>query len=372
MFLFVFAGLDCHKSIIYPPPTSCEFPPGNRVFTWRTDTVAWWPSEVGGVWAFSDTDAYVMGNISGPTVPGQKHYPGLHWNGKVWDTTLSWDDSINSYANDVAGDDHFLVTAGYWDIGDEHAGVNEFDNRTKKWTGYQFQTPGRLYSVWTDGDGYYIAVGDNGTVYTKDGYTASWVYSKAPTGFDLVRITGVSRSEMYAAGVHDLVTGQEYDQYWKFDGRQWYKVFDNQDTTGNVIKLTGDYSAMLDIAAYRCTVTDSLELYLVGTNSFLLQSRGQSLNYSVVDLSGLGLPLHDMSRTSYIVNLFTPNDIWILGSGFNYYQWNGANFQQVVIPGLPPPGTMLGYRNMIKTKSGKVFFPTQVAPWVYVVAQGTP
>jgi hypothetical protein len=59
----LFTGLECKKEppTNSPPPTSCDSPPGNRSFTWRTDTVAWWPSEVGGVWAFSDTDAYVIG-----------------------------------------------------------------------------------------------------------------------------------------------------------------------------------------------------------------------------------------------------------------------------------------------------------------------
>ena len=80
----IFVGLDCKKEppTNPQPPTNCDSPPGNRNFTWRTDTVAWWPSEVGGVWAFSDDDAWVVGNLHGPTVPGpdKLHTIALEWN----------------------------------------------------------------------------------------------------------------------------------------------------------------------------------------------------------------------------------------------------------------------------------------------------
>ncbi len=376
----IFIGLDCKKEAPTnsQPPTNCDYPPGNRNFTWRTDTVAWWPSEVGGVWAFSDNDAWVMGNLHGPTAPGQTSYMGLHWNGKAWNDTIGFLD-ILTVPNDVAGDSYFMVSAGYRLFGDNNGGtisqpaIAEFDNRTNKWANYQFQTQGNLYSVWTDGNGYFVAVGDNGMVYTKDGYSATWNYSKAPTNFSLTNIVGVSKTEMYVSAFLSLTTGQEYDQYWKYDGTQWIKLFDNQDTTGNVITLPGDYSAMTDVAAYRCSATDSLQLYFVGWDSFLLLSKGQSLHYSATNLSTLGLPLHNMGNTVGIINLFTPNDIWFLTSEYNFYQWNGENFQQVYIPGLPAPETYTGFiRNMIKSNSGKVFFPCEVSPQVYVVAQGTP
>ncbi len=85
-----------------------------------------------------------MGNISGPTVPGQKHYVALHWNGKVWNDSINgtggydnatqkWGDIAIDPRGDVIGDDHLLVSVGYWGIDTiEYAGVAEFDNRTKK------------------------------------------------------------------------------------------------------------------------------------------------------------------------------------------------------------------------------------------------
>ena len=377
----LFTGLECKKEppTNSPPLTSCDSPPGNRSFTWRTDTVGWFPTTLGGVWAFSDTDAYVMGYLGEGKAP-YRIFDGLHWNGKVWSNDIheSFLGDIGHTPLDVTGDDHFMVSVGYWGMGSStgvqyYAGLAEFDNSSRKWTPYEFQTQGNLYSVWTDGKGYFIAVGDNGMVYTKDGYSATWNYSKAPTNFSLTRIVGISKTEMYASAFLSLATGQEYDQYWKFDGTQWSKLFDNQDTTGNVVTLPGDYSEMTDVAVYRCPVTDSLQLYLSGWDSFLLIAKGQSLRYSATNLSSLGLPLHSMRNTAGLVNLFTPNDIWFLSSEYNFYQCNGKDFQQMYIPGLPAPETYTGFvRNIVKTKSGKVFFPCEVSPQVYVVAQGTP
>jgi hypothetical protein len=267
-----------------------------------------------------------------------------------------------------------LVTVGFWGIGAiDYAGVAEFDNNMKKWKSYQLTAVGRLYSIWTDGKGYFISVGDNGMVYTKDGYSATWNYSKAPTNFTFNHINGVSKTEVYASAYLSLATGQDYEQYWKYDGTVWSKLFDNQDTTGNVVTLPGDYSEMTDVAAYRCPVTDSLSLYFGGWDSFLLQSKGQSKNFSATNLSFLGLPLHSFGSTALVIDLFFPNDVWIFSSRYDCYQWNGNNFQQISIPGIPMPESGFGViGRMVKTKSGKVFFPCEVSPQVYVVAQGTP
>jgi len=48
----VLLNLGCKKEPTQPPddkPTTCIYPVGNRNFTWSIDTVAWWPSIVGGV-----------------------------------------------------------------------------------------------------------------------------------------------------------------------------------------------------------------------------------------------------------------------------------------------------------------------------------
>ncbi len=369
------------------PKETCDFPPGNRDFTWAVDTVAWWPSTVAGIWAFADDDAYIMGYIVDDTSPSTVRL-GRHWNGKEWEddingtwgfdnVTETWGDIKIDPRNDVTGDNHFMVAVGKWGINSTtYGGVAEFDNRTKTWKSYQLQSAeGELRGVWTDGEGFFIAVGDNGMVYTKDGYEAEWMYSKAPTEFNLTKIDGVSKKEVYIRGYLAIPGEPNYAQLWKFTGEEWFKLYDNQDTTGIYLHL-GEalnplQSGVSDIAPYRCPVTDSLQLYLIANESFLISSEGQSLNYEAQNLTELGLPLRQKQRTGLGIDLFTPNDVWIYGTRFNFYHWNGINFQKMTIPELPNDDTQFGYqRKMVKTKSGKVFFPTEISSQVYVVAQG--
>ncbi len=356
-----------------PQPTTCEYPAGNRTFTWRVDTVAYWPSFLGGVHAFADNDAYVMGYIGEGQAPW-RIFVGKHWNGTQWDTNIYGTDAeVGHVANDVTGDDHFMVSVGNWSWTPPKPAIGEFDNRTKKWNAYQFDTEGELRSVWTDGKGFFIAAGDNGMVYTKDGYKAEWVYSKAPTGFHFTNIVGVSKNEMYAISQLPTITGVIYQQYWKCYYNQWIKLYDGQDTTGTAVKLYGTDNSMYDLAVSRCSYNDSLKLYLIGWESFLLEAEGQSLSYSITNLSQLGLPLRSMGRTALRINLYSPNDYWIFGTRYNFYHWNGTDFQKIVMPGLPDDDAHFGNQHrMIKTSTGKIFLPTEVSSQVYVVVQGTP
>ena len=355
-----------------PEPTTCDYPPGNRTFTWRVDTVAYWPSFLGGVHAFADDDAYVMGYIGEGQAPW-RIFVGKHWNGTKWDNNIYGTDAeVGHVANDVTGDDHFMVSVGNWSWTPPKPAIGEFDNRTKKWNAYQFDTEGELRSVWTDGKGFFIAVGDNGMVYTKDGYSAEWVYSKAPTGFSLFNVRGVSKNEVYIRG--DIAfPGIHYTQIWRLYNDDWVKLVDNQDTTDTLIKIPEAENAIYDIAVSRCSITDSLILYIIGDESFIFESFGLNLEFTKTNLTYLGLPLKQNGRTGTDINLFTPNDVWIFGTRYNFYHWNGTDFQKIVMPGLPDDDAHFGnQRKMIKTSTGKIFLPTEVSSQVYVVVQGTP
>lgn len=386
--ILVFGVASCNTGP--DPKETYDFPPGNREFSWRVDTVAWFPSTLGGVWAFADDDAYLMGNIIQYNDEGEfRGYIGLHWNGKEWDddihgtwgfdnTTQTWGD-IAITPNDVTGDDNVMVAVGSWGFaGVTYGGVAEFDNRTKTWKSDQFQSAeGELREVWTDGNGFFIAVGDNGMVYTKDRYQNEWVYSKAPTDFNLREIDGVSKNELYIRGYLSLPAEPVYDQLWKYTGSEWYKLYDNQDTSEVYLFLEEAMDArnggVADVAAWRCPVTDSLHLYIIANESFLVTAEGQSLGYKAINLSEKGLPLRQNQRTGLGIDLFTPNDIWIYGTRYNFYHWNGINFQKMEIPGLPNDDMQFGFqRKMQKTENGKIFFPTEVSPDVYVVVQGIP
>jgi hypothetical protein len=374
--LVLFLGLNCKKDEVPcttcppPPPSNCVYPAGNRNFTWRLDTVAWWPSEVGGVWAFSDSDAWVMGNMHGPTVPGQTSYLGLHWDGLQWGTPASYD-QVQHLSNDVIGDGHYMVSVGYWSVGNEKVGLAEFDNRTKQWTGFQFQTQGELRSVWTDGSGYFIAVGDNGMVYTKDGYAAGWVFSQAPTTFNFTEIVGISKDEMYARAGVSLANGAFYQQIWRYAHNIWTKLMDNQDTTGTPIRIPEAGDEVYEVAACRCQITDSLYLYIVGRESFELTAKGGSLLFGKENLASKGLP--SSQQAAGFINLFSPNDYWTSGLRYQLYHWNGMNFQKIEpIPTLPY-GQLWGVVSGIhKHRSGKTWMVLEMSSQVYAVLQGVP
>ncbi len=378
--VFSFLQIDCKKEvppqIIIPPvPTNCEYPAGNRNFIWRLDTVAWFPSTIAGVWAFSDTDTYVIGTIIDGKPPYNSRM-GRHWNGKVWEDnihgTLGSDITVIP-RNDLTGDDHLLIAVGFHAVpGHEYAGIAEFNNNTKQWRSYQLSTEGELRSVWTDSKGYFIAVGDNGMVYTKDGYTSEWEYQKAPTEFNLYRLTGVSKDEIYISGYENLASGENYRQCWKFYKNSWTKFYDTKDTTNTVLAISRIDSPS-GIGVSRCTITDSLKFYVIGNDSYLFESVGQTMAFKKTNLQDLGLPLKINSRTGININLFSPNDYWVIGTRYNFYHWNGINFQKMIVPGLPNDDLQFGWQpRFVKTSSGKVFLPTEVSSQVYLVAQGTP
>ena len=375
--LFLFYGCPDKKPCpTCPPddkPTNCTFPPGNRNFTWRLDTVAWFPSTLGGVHAFSDSDAYAMGNIFQIVNGVSKGFIGLRWNGLKWETNINGTVAeIQHVANDVTGDDHFMVSVGNWSITPPKPGLGEFNNNIKKWKGYQFENQGELRSVWTDGNGYFIAVGDNGMVYTKDGYTSNWFYQKEPTEFNLYRLTGVSKDEIYTSGYLNLVTGEHYYQGWKYYKNTWIKLYDTKDTSNTPLSLvSSDYPGGIGVS--RCNITDSLKFYVIGDQSYLFESVGQVLEFKKKNLADLGLILKALGRTGVGINLFSPNDYWVIGTRYNFFHWNGSNFEWMDITGLPNDDMQYGWQcRFIKTKTGKIFVPSEVSSQVYVIVQGNP
>ncbi|MDP2303814.1 MAG: hypothetical protein Q8N03_15465 [Ignavibacteria bacterium] len=373
--ILLIASFSCKRNPVIPPeeePTNCYYPAGNSNYTWRVDTVAWFPSTVGGVWAFSDSDAYVMGYIGEGKAPW-RIFAGIHWDGKQWTTNINGtDEEVGHVANDVTGDDHFMVSVGNWYINPPKPAVGEFDNRMKKWKHYQFQTTGELRSVWTDGKGYFIAAGDNGMVYTKDGYMAEWVYQKVPTEFNFYKLTSVSKNEVYLLG-YKSIGGITYPQIWRYDGKNWLKLLDDIDSAGTLLKIPETEHIIGDLYATRCGISDSLRLYIVGWESNLFETKGSSHQLKKTNLKEFGLPLRNIGRTAQRIFGFSPNDYWVFGTKYNYYHWNGLNFQQVNIQGFPSNVEYSGdNRRMIKTSSGKIFFPAEVSSQVYVIVQGIP
>lgn len=377
LFLFSLVHLGCPDNkpadVISPQvPTNCEYSAGNRNISWKLDTVAWWPSTLGGVHAFSDSDAWVMGDMYGPVINGKNtSYVGLHWNGKSWNEKIDFL-NILMKANDVTGDDHFMVAAGYLLYVGEKPAIAEFDNRTKKWKSYQFQTAGELRSVWTDGKGYFIAVGDNGMVYIKDGYTAEWEYNKAPTEFNLLRVSGIEKSELYILGGYNI-PGKHFQQIWKLSKNIWIKLLDNLDTVKTPIEITESGDEINDIAAFRCSVSDSLFLFVGGAESFIFETKGNDLSFRKTNLSIKGLPISSLNKAVSRITIFTPNDIWISSLRYYLYHWNGSNFQKTEPISTLPYENLWGYFSRVtRSSSGKTWMILEMNSQVYAVLQALP
>jgi hypothetical protein len=367
-------NLGCPENttpVVAPLSANCDYPLGNRNYKWRLDTVAWFPSVLGGIHAFSDSDVYLMGYI-GEGKPPYRIFVGLHWNGSQWTSDINGSyDNILHFANDVAGDNNHLVSVGYWAIGNQKAGLAEYVNSSKTWKGYQFQTPGSLRNIWTDGNGYYMAVGDSGMVYSKDGYTSDWIYQKVNTDFSFYKITGTSKNEIFSLG-YKTIAGTTYSQIWKYNGTVWNKILDDYDSSGMIINIPEAEHIITDIYAFRCLITDSLRLYVVGRESNIFFSKGSAPHFVKTNLTNYGLYLNALNRSAQGISGFNINDIWVYGVRFTIYHWNGVDFQQLSIPGIPDKNLAPDYSRIKKTSSGKIFFPMEISSQVYVVAQGTP
>lgn len=367
---------SCQKeNPVIPPdkPKDCFYPAGNRNFTYRVDTVAWFPSTLGGVWAFSDSDAYLMGDITQQDNGSLQGFLGLHWNGIEWSRDIHGTPAeIKSVANDVTGDDSYMVTVGNWSINPPKPGISEFNNMTKKWKGYQFETSGELRDVWTDGKGYYIAVGDNGMVYIKNGYNSEWNFIQAPTNYNFIYVEGTSPDNIYMGG-YKSTPGVINNQIWEYAQDNWHKLYDDYDTSGTSIKIPNNENRVWDIGVNHCELTDSIYLYIIGWESYLFTAKNGEDMFNEINLSKLGLPLRVNERTALDISLFSPSDYWVFGTRFNFYHWNGIDYQKMIIPKLPDNDQQFGMQHeMIKTKTGKIFLPTEVRSQVYVVVQGQP
>ncbi|MDP2301997.1 MAG: hypothetical protein Q8N03_06200 [Ignavibacteria bacterium] len=370
--ILLIASFSCKNNPSQPPEkeTDCSFPPGNRNFSWHADTVAIFPSFMGGVWAFSDSDAYVMGSIFLRDDDGNlQGYFGLHWNGTKWDKNINGTVfEINHDSRDVTGDDFYMVSVGMLGYNNPRAAIGEFDNKTKKWKSFLFETAGELYSVWTDKNGYFIAGGSNGMVYIKDGYSASWNYIKAPTDFSFFDIDGINKNEIYLLGYKNYVTGEGHRQLWKYYNENWIKLIDTEDTLSSFINFQGVSYDINDIAALRCEITDSLYLFLIGNESFRLNSYKHTTNYFTVNLKEFGLPNFS---SAVDIRLFSLNDFFVGGYYFTLYHWNGFDFKKIEpLPYFSNSNQKGRIVKITKSSSGKIWILIETTSQTFQILQG--
>lgn len=209
-------------------------------------------------------------------------------------------------------------------------------------------------------------------VYTKDGYTAEWVYQKAPSGFNFVDVKGISKYEVYALG-DSAIPGRHYQQIWKYSNDIWSKLMDNFDTANTAIRIPETGDDIYNIAVYRCTSTDSFSLYIVGRESFEFTAKGNSLEFVKLNLSSRGLPFSTLHSPAGRIYFFSPNDYWISGLRYQIYHWNGSNFQKIEPIQTLPYGQLWGsVSRIMRNKSGKTWMVLEMNSQVYAVLQGIP
>jgi hypothetical protein len=364
----LFSGNDKKKD------DSCDWPIGNRNYTWRIDTVGYWPSDLGGLYVFNDSTAFITGRVE---TKNSELLTGLRWNGKAWLTDIyspSPSYPIGHYGNDATGVDTLMVSVGYWGLKLDQAAIGEFNLKTKTWTKYQFETIGSLNSVWTDGKGYYIAVGDNGVMYSKDSPNSDWVFSRMEDEFNLTKVSGVSKSELYISGYKQPDPRSfAISRIYRILQGQNIKLYDTQNPEQSILKLNKS-DEVSRLSVYRCTSTDSLYLAISANTTFKLTSYGHELDFKELNLHEF-IPFNTINISSGEVFMSTPNDIWVPTIYYGLYHYNGLNVQKIeTIPGLPYGNTNDWgiVRKMVFSKSGKIWMLMETKVQNYILIQGTP
>jgi hypothetical protein len=218
-----------------------------------------------------------------------------------------------------------------------------------------------------------MATGDNGMTYTKDGYTAEWVYSLAPTDYHLTKITGISKNEIYIQAFKYTQLNEPLHQLWKLHNGEWFKLMDTVNPSGLPIQVAEAEGNITDLAVFRCERTDSLSLYLTGWESFRFESAGQNLSFEKNNLRNDGLPLRAMGQSAWQISVFSPKDIWIRAARYQIWHWNGTDYRKIEPVPSWPYGQLWGsISRMQKSESGKVWMLLETNNQVYSVVQGTP
>ena len=365
----LFSGNDKKKD------DSCDWPIGNRNYSWRIDTVGYWPSTMGGLYVFNDSTAFLTGNINDKK---NNQLAGLRWNGTKWLTDIynpAPEYPAGHFGNDAIGDDTLMVSVGYWGLNLDQAAIGEFNLKTKTWTNHKFEVQGELNSVWTDGKGFYIAVGNNGIMYTKDSQSSDWVFSRMEDEFNLNKVAGISETEWY-------ISGYKYPDPRATVNNKIYRVlngtitviYDNYHIDSSILPLFGSTSTTR-IDAIRCCISDSLYLFISGEVQVKLSSFENELNFRSINLSKLSSGINEISHFSGYITAFTPNDVWIPTIWFGLYHYNGIDVKKIEsIPSINYGDTRSDgvLRQVKKSKSGKLWMLMETGSQQYILIQGTP
>ncbi|MCK6601819.1 MAG: hypothetical protein L6Q77_08350 [Bacteroidetes bacterium] len=359
VFIILFSTCERNGQIMVPPDdpsdttsTDCENPKSSNVFEWEIDSLGEKESVTnsiaGGVFAFSDSDAYAMGMF----IKNGKAYPGAHWNGKRWNL-ISANSTIQIASFAVTGDSKRMVAVGgkFSVLGQQE--VLEFTTADKIWkrtifSGYE----GNLNTVWTDGNGYYIAGGDKGLLVEKASDISDWKIITCPVDYFVQKIDGFSKDKIFLLG-SSLKNGK---QIWSRNDGNWNLLYDQSRTDTTFALNIPLKSDMADISVFYCSESSSVSLN-VGT----IPVKTFSVVNNCTEFIPAQNPFATISREMLSVYPFAKNDIWLTG---NYlYHYNGKSLAKISFT-----GNFSNFSAGIPyvTSSGKVF--TLLIAWDHALA----
>lgn len=362
----------CHDpASVNPPdntlPTDCDEPKSTQNYTWRIDTVGNFGSSIGGVYAFSDSDAYVMGFLM---KNDRNAVIGLHWNGNVW--------SENIYATPLeighvslasTGDKNIMVSVGMDGFGNPNHALAEFDNRTKKWKKKVYSEPGQFYSVWTDKKGFYAAGGSNGFLVYKNGEGSDWVKQDVPpeASGNIRYIEGLNLNDLFLS-VEKYENLDFRYQFWRVQNNGWKKIYDSFQPDSNRYLKVKHRTDFFGFDINYCGITNRLMLfaYAFGNLEILEYSHEKDWFFEadVPYRNGIG-------GSAHIADAFATNDIWF--TGILWHHWDGKTVNYIEFSGYQE---FTSSWNATRSPSGKVFLPLGRSEgsfsYTWVIAQGTP
>lgn len=351
------------KDPVDPSVKSCENSKSTHEFTWRVDTIGYSVSNVAGIWAFSDSDVYVIGNltISRPNDPNPKGSLGLHWDGKTWSKNIygTWLE-IGNDPESLTGDKSELVVVGDG-FGYNVPAIGEFNNATKKWKTTQFTDDGIFLSAWTDGTGYFLAGGTNGILYERKNRSSGWTKINGPLNGNIFSLTGVS-SKLFFAFMYAPFSNNE--EVWMSKNGKWTQIYSTENPDLKTALPGTKGTRIHHIDGFFCDVTKVFTLYTTSTPFQVFELKEADSLFTKVSI-----PFTSQVPTYWqAIMVIKPNDLWVHG---NYlFHWDGKTVKEIVIPGYP------GYaksRQVAQTTTGKVFLPlykNEGGPWIMAI--GTP
>jgi hypothetical protein len=199
---FAIALYSCNNDEPIKPTSPLPLDTTSHAYTWTIDTLGGFLSQVTGVFAFSDTDAWASGTFyvydSAGVRQAKRDCNAAHWDGKTW-TLLRVEPMFHGspafgYTEDVCGtspDDIWLTPGCHFD--------------GKRWTVHDMNlAPGRILRSWGSRPDNWYFVGEKGSIVHWNGSEMKEIGEKTTAACR--DVWGRGDTVMVAVSDYDLVS----------------------------------------------------------------------------------------------------------------------------------------------------------------------